>query len=214
MSQVVSITVLMKPTSIFIRSQYRDHCLKKYNQNDKKVYDIICECGETLLCKTRVQYSSHKKTMKCKKQTLHKYGFLNWDDYVVHRENQKRYRHVYTSTVIRLLCIASHREEHVSNQYILSQFKHYKENQFKKMVDELKDIAPISDDVLYKIYCKSIHYLRYRKVSIHQSAKYKHGDFLENSIIAPILYLRYVRYYYHIIFRFDSKFVLIIKVSS
>jgi hypothetical protein len=67
-----------------------------------------------------------------------------------------------------------------NNQYILSRIEENNNVKNLKIIQELKQIAPLLSDVeLLKLYNKSI--------SIHQSKIQRNGDFLENDILVGIL---------------------------
>ena len=66
------------------------------------------------------------------------------------------------------------------NQYVLSRIEEKKNSNNLKIIQELKQIAPLLSDVdLLQLYNKSI--------SIHQSKNQGNGDFLENDILVGIL---------------------------
>jgi|UniRef100_A0A6C0ILB5 hypothetical protein len=66
------------------------------------------------------------------------------------------------------------------NQYVLSRIEENKNTKKIKIINELKQIAPLLSDVeLLQLYNKSI--------SIHQSKIQGNGDFLENDILVGIL---------------------------
>ena len=66
------------------------------------------------------------------------------------------------------------------NQYVLSRIEEKKNSNNLKIIQELKQIAPLlSDDDLLQLYNKSI--------SIHQSKNQGNGDFLENDILVGVL---------------------------
>lgn len=66
------------------------------------------------------------------------------------------------------------------NQYVLSRIEENKISKNLKIIQELKQIAPLlSDDELLQLYNKSI--------SIHQSKIQGNGDFLENDILVGVL---------------------------
>ena len=66
------------------------------------------------------------------------------------------------------------------NQYVLSRIEENKLSKNLKIIQELKQIAPLSSDVeLLQLYNKSI--------SIHQSKIQGNGDFLENDILVGVL---------------------------
>lgn len=66
------------------------------------------------------------------------------------------------------------------NQYVLSRIEENKISKHLKVIQELKQIAPLlNDEQLLELYNKSI--------SIHQSKIQGNGDFLENDILAGIL---------------------------
>jgi hypothetical protein len=66
------------------------------------------------------------------------------------------------------------------NQYILSRIEENKISKNLKIIQELKKIAPLLNDIeLLQLYNKSI--------SIHQSKIQGNGDFLENDILVGIL---------------------------
>ena len=66
------------------------------------------------------------------------------------------------------------------NQYVLSRIEENKISKNLKIIQELKQIAPLSSDVeLLQLYNKSI--------SIHQSKIQGNGDFLENDILVGVL---------------------------
>ena len=65
------------------------------------------------------------------------------------------------------------------NQYVLSRIEENKIFKKIKIIQELKKISPLSDDVLLQLYNKSI--------SIHQSKIQGNGNFLENDILVGIL---------------------------
>lgn len=66
------------------------------------------------------------------------------------------------------------------NQYVLSRIEEKKNSNNLKIIQELKQIAPLLSDVdLLQLYNKSI--------SIHQSKNQGNGDFLENDILVGVL---------------------------
>jgi hypothetical protein len=66
------------------------------------------------------------------------------------------------------------------NKYVLSRIEENKKSKAVKIIQELKQIAPLLSDIeLLQLYNKSI--------SIHQSKIQGNGDFLENDIIVGIL---------------------------
>ena len=66
------------------------------------------------------------------------------------------------------------------NQYVLSRIEEKKKSNNLKIIQELKQIAPLLSDVdLLQLYNKSI--------SIHQSKNQGNGDFLENDILVGVL---------------------------
>lgn len=66
------------------------------------------------------------------------------------------------------------------NQYVLSRIEENKISKNLKIIQELKQIAPLlSNDELLQLYNKSI--------SIHQSKIQGNGDFLENDILVGVL---------------------------
>ena len=66
------------------------------------------------------------------------------------------------------------------NQYVLSRIEENQNSKKIKIIQELKQIAPLLGDVeLLQLYNKSI--------SIHQSKIQGNGDFLENDILVGIL---------------------------
>jgi hypothetical protein len=66
------------------------------------------------------------------------------------------------------------------NHYILSRIEENKNSKNLKIVQDLKQIAPLlNDDELLQLYNKSI--------SIHQSKIQRNGDFLENDILVGVL---------------------------
>ena len=66
------------------------------------------------------------------------------------------------------------------NQYVLSRIEENKNFKKLKIIQELKQIAPLLSDVeLLQLYNKSI--------SIHQSKNKGNGDFLENDILVGVL---------------------------
>jgi len=68
----------------------------------------------------------------------------------------------------------------VDNQYVLSRIEENKISKNLKIIQELKQIAPLLSDVeLLQLYNKSI--------SIHQSKIQGNGDFLENDILVGVL---------------------------
>lgn len=68
----------------------------------------------------------------------------------------------------------------MDNKYVLSKIKENKTCKETKIIQELKQIAPLlSNNELLQLYNKSI--------SIHQSKVQENGDFLENSILVDIL---------------------------
>ena len=74
------------------------------------------------------------------------------------------------------------------NQYILSRIEENKISKNLKIIQELKKIAPLLNDIeLLQLYNKSI--------SIHQSKIQGNGDFLENDILVGILDKNKMRYY-------------------
>ena len=67
-----------------------------------------------------------------------------------------------------------------NNQYVLSRIEDNKISKKLRIIQELKQIAPLlSDDELLQLYNKSI--------SIHQSKIQGNGDFLENDILVGVL---------------------------
>ena len=67
-----------------------------------------------------------------------------------------------------------------NNQYVVSRIEENKISKNVKIIQELKQIAPLLSDIdLLKIYNKSI--------SIHQSKIQGNGDFLENDILVGVL---------------------------
>jgi len=67
------------------------------------------------------------------------------------------------------------------NNYVIKQIDENKKNKTKKIIEELKLIYPLTEDMLIKLYNKSI--------SIHQSNIQGNGDFLENNIlVSQLLY--------------------------
>jgi hypothetical protein len=66
-----------------------------------------------------------------------------------------------------------------NNNYVINKMNENKENKNKKIIEELKTIYPLPDELLLKLYNKSI--------SIHQSNIQKNGNFLENDIIVSEL---------------------------
>ena len=68
-------------------------------------------------------------------------------------------------------------KEKFDNQYVLSRIE---ENENLKIIQELKQIAPLLSDIeILQLYNKSI--------SIHQSKNQGNGDFLENDILVGVL---------------------------
>lgn len=66
------------------------------------------------------------------------------------------------------------------NKYVLSRIEENKISKNLKIIQELKNIAPLLNDVeLLQLYTKSI--------SIHQSKIQGNGDFLENDILVGVL---------------------------
>jgi hypothetical protein len=66
------------------------------------------------------------------------------------------------------------------NEYVLSRIKENKISKNLKIIQELKQIAPLLTDIeLLQLYNKSI--------SIHQSKIQGNGDFLENDILVGVL---------------------------
>jgi hypothetical protein len=65
------------------------------------------------------------------------------------------------------------------NNYVIKQINENKKNKMKKIIEELKLIYPLSDNILIDLYNKSI--------SIHQSNIQGNGNFLENDIVASQL---------------------------
>jgi hypothetical protein len=66
------------------------------------------------------------------------------------------------------------------NQYVLSRIEENKNSKNLKIIQELKQIAPLLSDIeLLQLYNKSI--------SIHQSKIQGNGDFLENDILVGVL---------------------------
>lgn len=66
------------------------------------------------------------------------------------------------------------------NQYVLSRIEENKNSKNLKIIQELKQIAPLLSDIeLLQLYNKSI--------SIHQSRIQGNGDFLENDILVGVL---------------------------
>ena len=66
------------------------------------------------------------------------------------------------------------------NRYVLSRIEEKKKSNNLKIIQELKQIAPLLSDVdLLQLYNKSI--------SIHQSKNQGNGDFLENDILVGVL---------------------------
>jgi hypothetical protein len=67
-----------------------------------------------------------------------------------------------------------------NNQYVLSRIEENKISKNLKIIQELKQIAPLLSDVeLLQLYNKSI--------SIHQSKNQGNGNFLENDILVGVL---------------------------
>jgi hypothetical protein len=66
-----------------------------------------------------------------------------------------------------------------NNTYVIQKMEENKKNKNRKIIEELKAIFPLADDLLIEIYNKSI--------SIHQSNIQGNGDFLENNILATEL---------------------------
>jgi hypothetical protein len=67
-----------------------------------------------------------------------------------------------------------------NNQYVLSRIEDNKNAKNFNIIQELKQIVPLSsEDILLKLYKKSI--------SIHQSNNQKNGNFLENIIEVDVL---------------------------
>ena len=67
-----------------------------------------------------------------------------------------------------------------NNQYVVSRIEENKISKNVKIIQELKQIAPLLSDIdLLKLYNKSI--------SIHQSKIQGNGDFLENDILVGVL---------------------------
>lgn len=66
-----------------------------------------------------------------------------------------------------------------NNNYVIQKIEENKQTKIKKIIEELKIIYPLQDDLLVKFYNKSI--------SIHQSNIQGNGDFLENDIVVSEL---------------------------
>lgn len=61
------------------------------------------------------------------------------------------------------------------NNYVIQKIEENKKNKMKKIVEELKIVCPLKDDILIDLYNKSI--------SLHQRNVQGNGDFLENDIV-------------------------------
>jgi hypothetical protein len=70
-------------------------------------------------------------------------------------------------------------ENKFDNNYVINQINENKKNKMKKIIEELKLIYPLPDNILIGLYNKSI--------SIHQSNIQGNGNFLENDIVASQL---------------------------
>ncbi len=66
-----------------------------------------------------------------------------------------------------------------NNSYIIKKIEENKKNKLNKIIEELKQIYLLPDELLIKLYDKSI--------SIRQSNIQKNGDFLENNIVVSEL---------------------------
>jgi hypothetical protein len=66
-----------------------------------------------------------------------------------------------------------------NNNYVIQKIEEDKKKKMKKVVEELKTIYPLSDELLMEFYNKS--------VSMHQSNIQGNGSFLENDIIVSEL---------------------------
>lgn len=66
-----------------------------------------------------------------------------------------------------------------NNKYVIQKIEENKKNKFKKIIEELKQIYPLQDELLIELYNKSI--------SIHQSNIQGNGNFLENDIVVSEL---------------------------
>src|SRR3989304_7718764 len=66
-----------------------------------------------------------------------------------------------------------------NNNYVIQKIEKNKKNKTRKIIEELKLIYPLADDLLIELYNKSI--------SIHQSNIQGNGDFLENDIVVTEL---------------------------
>lgn len=62
-----------------------------------------------------------------------------------------------------------------NNKYVIQKIEENKQIKVKKIIEELKLISPLQDELLIKLYDKSI--------SIHQSNIQGNGEFLENNIV-------------------------------
>lgn len=67
-----------------------------------------------------------------------------------------------------------------NNNYIKYMIEENKKNKIKKIINELKTIYPLNDNLLIDIYNKSI--------SLHQTNIHENGYFLENNIVATELF--------------------------
>jgi hypothetical protein len=66
-----------------------------------------------------------------------------------------------------------------NNKYVIQKIEENKQIKLKKIIEELKLIYPLQDEILIELYNKSI--------SIHQSNIQGNGDFLENDIVVSEL---------------------------
>lgn len=85
------------------------------------------------------------------------------------------------------------------NSYVLQKIKEQETLKVKKIIEELKVIYPLNDELLLKIYNKSI--------SIHQSKNQGSGDFLENQIVLPELKSKKIFYKQQVII--DKKGIIV-----
>jgi hypothetical protein len=72
------------------------------------------------------------------------------------------------------------------NNYVIKKIEENKKNKMNKIVEELKLIYPLTDDILIQLYNKSI--------SIHQSNIQGNGDFLENDIVVTQLLAKNIQF--------------------
>uniref|UniRef100_A0A6C0H6A6 Uncharacterized protein n=1 Tax=viral metagenome TaxID=1070528 RepID=A0A6C0H6A6_9ZZZZ len=66
-----------------------------------------------------------------------------------------------------------------NNKYVIQKIQENKQIKLKKIIEELKLIYPLQDEMLIELYNKSI--------SMHQSNIQGNGDFLENNIVVSEL---------------------------